>query len=187
VTTARLTRLTLVSHGMTAALRATRFPLEEPLEARALDVARAARLRLPDQAVADASARCGQTAAALGLDAVVDDRLADLDTGRWSGLGFDEVDPAGLTAWNTDPAAAPHGGESVLGLVERVRAWLVERPVGRTVAVTVTHPAVIRAVLVTALAAEPASFWRVDVPPLCSTSLHGRGGRWTLRHVNRPL
>jgi len=178
-------RLTLVSHGSTAALRAARFPLDEPLEARALDVARAARLRLPDHAVADASTRCRQTAAALGVDAVVDVRLADLDTGRWRGLGLDEVDPDELAAWTTDPAAAPHGGESVLGLVERVRGWLAQLPVGRTVAVT--HPAVVRAVLVTALAADPVSFWRVDVPPLSTTSLHGRCGRWTLRHVNRPL
>lgn len=178
-------RLTLVSHGATAALRAARFPLDEPLEAGALDVARAAGVRPPDYARTDASTRCRQTAAALGLDAADDERLADLDTGRWRGLGLDEVDLAELAAWTTDPATAPHGGESVLALVERVRGWLAERPVGRTVAVT--HPAVVRAVLVTALAADPASFWRIDVPPLTTTSLHGLGGRWTLRHVNRLL
>jgi len=178
-------RLTLVSHGATAALRAARFPLDEPLEARALDAARASNLRPPDHALSDSSARCRQTAAALGLDAAVDDRLTDLDTGRWRGLGLDEVDPAELAVWTTDPAAAPHGGETVLALVERVRGWLAELPAGRTAAVT--HPAVVRAGLVAALAADPASFWRIDVPPLCSTSLHGRGGRWTLRHVNRPL
>jgi len=99
-------RLTLVSHGATAALRAARFPLDEPLEARALDAARSSNLRPPDHALSDSSARCRQTAAALGLDAAVDDRLTDLDTGRWSGLGLDEVDPAGLTAWNTIPL--PH-------------------------------------------------------------------------------
>jgi broad specificity phosphatase PhoE len=180
-----ITRLTVVSHGMTAALRAARFPLDESVEARALDAARAVNLPAPDHAVTDGSARCQQTADALGLHVAVDDRLADLDTGRWRGLGLDEVDPADLAAWTTDPAAALHGGETVLALLERMRSWLAEQPVGRTVAVT--HPAVIRAVLVTALAADLASFWRIDVTPLSTTSLHGQGGRWTLRHVNRPL
>ena len=178
-------RLTLVSHGSTAALRAARFPLDEHVEPRALDAARAVSLRPPDYASVDASNRCRETAEALGLDAVTDNRLADLDTGRWRGLELDEADPGDLAAWMTNPAAAPHGGESILALLERVSAWLVERPAGRTVAVT--HPAVVRAVLLTALAADPVSFWRVDVPPLTTTSLHGSNGRWTVRHVNRPL
>lgn len=178
-------RLTLVSHGATAALRAARFPLDEPLEARAQEAARTCGLRPPDHACTDSSARCRQTAAALGLDALVEEELADLDTRAWRGLALDEVDPAELAEWATDPAATPHGGESVLALLARVRGWLTELPDGRTVAVT--HPAVIRAVLVTALAADPPTFWRIDVPPLTTTSLHGRTGRWTLRHVNRPL
>lgn len=179
------TRLTLLSHGMTAALRTARFPLDEPLEARALHAARTVTLRTPDHALTDASTRCRQTADALGLDTVVDARLADLDTGRWRGLGLDAMDPAELGAWTTDPSAAPHGGESVLNLLERVRSWLRALPDGRTTAVT--HPAVVRAVLVNIMAADPVSFWRIDVPPLSSTSLHGHGGRWTLRHVNREL
>ena len=150
-----------------------------------MDAVRAVSLRPPDHALVDASNRCRETAEALGLDAVADHRLADLDTGRWRGLEIDEVDPADLAAWMTVPAAAPHGGESILALLVRVSAWLVERPTGRTVAVT--HPAVVRAVLLTALAADPVSFWRVDVPPLTTTSLHGSNGRWTVRHVNRPL
>lgn len=171
---------------MTAALRAARFPLDEPLEAGALDAARAGTLPAAfDYALTDGSTRCRQTADALGLHAVVDAQLADLHTGSWRGLGLDEVDTADLAVWTTDPGAAPHGGESVLALVERVGRWLAEQPAGRTVAVT--HPAVIRAVLVTALVADPISFWRIDIPPLHTTLVHGHGGRWTLRHVNRPL
>ena len=179
------TRLTLISHGMTTALRAARFPDDEPVEAGALGTARVVVLRPHDHAVTDGSARCRQTADALGLHPVVDLRLADLDTGRWRGRGLDEVDPADLAVWTSDAAAAPHGGESVLALLERVQGWLAERPPGRTVAVT--HPAVTRAALVTALAADPTSFWRIDIPPLNTTLLHGHDGRWTLRHVNRPL
>jgi broad specificity phosphatase PhoE len=52
--------------------------------------------------------------------------------------------------------------------------------------VAVTHPAVVRAVLVTALRSPAEVFWRIDVPPLTATTLRRRGG-WTLRHACRPL
>jgi len=182
-------RLVLVSHGMTAALRAARFPADEPLEDHALEAVRAAagRLRPPDRALCDGTARTMQTAHALGLSPTVEPALADLDVGRWRGLALDQVPPAELQAWTTDPAAAPHGGESVDGLLGRAAGWLSEVAAdpGRTVAIT--HPAVIRAVLVTALGAERTAFWRIDVPPLTATSLHGRSGRWTLRHANAVL
>ena len=44
-----------------------------------------------------------------------------------------------------------------------------------------THPAVIRAALVTVLDAPPIAFWRIDVPPLTRMWLTGRGGIWKLR------
>ena len=92
-----------------------------------------------------------------------------------------------LTAWTSNPSSAPHGGESILGLVDRVRGWLdtaAELP-GRTIAIT--HPAVIRAALIVALNASPASFWRIDVPPLTATTLHAQARGWTLRYTCLPL
>jgi broad specificity phosphatase PhoE len=50
---------------------------------------------------------------------------------------------------------------------------------GRTIAVT--HPAVIRAVILIALAAPSKSFWRIDIAPASCTVLHFRGTAWTLR------
>ena len=50
---------------------------------------------------------------------------------------------------------------------------------GRVVAVT--HPAVIRAAIVHALGAPPASLWRIDVEPLSLTRLHHGSGGWSLR------
>ena len=48
----------------------------------------------------------------------------------------------------------------------------------------VTHPAVIRAVILIALDAPPKSFWRIDIAPASRTVLHFRG-RWTLRWGQR--
>lgn len=182
-----IVRLTLISHGMTSALRAARFPSDEPLEARALTMARSVSLRPPHRALHDDTARTEQTAGALGLDATVDPGLADLDVGRWRGRSVGELSPDALQAWAADPSAAPHGGESIEDLLARVARWLTTAAtvVGSTVAVT--HPAVIRAVLITALQAAPTAFWRIDTPPLTATSLHARNGRWTLRYVNSAL
>ena len=126
-------------------------------------------------------ARARQTAELLGLTAHVDARLADLDCGRWRGSGLDEVQPDQLTRWLTEPDSAPHGGESIVELIARVRGWLADvgRTPGRTVAFT--HPAVIRAAILIALDAPPKSFWRIDIAPASRTTLHFRGMVWTLR------
>lgn len=181
-------RLTLISHGMTSALRAARFPDDEPLEARALAMARAVSLRPAHRALRDATARTEQTTVALGLDAAVDPALADLDVGRWRGKSLDELPPGELQAWADDPSVVVHGGESIEDLLARVSRWLTTAAtVAGTTTVAVTHPAVIRAVLIIVLQAAPTSFWRIDTPPLTATSLHARNGCWTLRYANSAL
>ena len=82
------------------------------------------------------------------------------------------------------PLRPPHGGESVNGLLQRVDGWLqqVTALPGRTVAVT--HPAVVRAVLITTLRADASSFWRVDIGPLSATKLRWRAPSWTFQQVN---
>jgi broad specificity phosphatase PhoE len=182
-------RLTLICHGMTGAVRSARLPDDEPLEELALEAARAAapRLRPPDRAWCDGTVRTAQTARALGVDPTVHGALADLDVGRWRGLTLDEVPPAELRVWTTDTTAAPHGGESIEHLLGRVARWMSETATlpGRTTAIT--HPAVIRAAVVAALNADHTAFWRIDVPPLTTTSLHCRNGRWTLRHASAGI
>ncbi|WP_033400185.1 histidine phosphatase family protein [Actinokineospora enzanensis] len=180
-------RVVLICHGATAATRTAAFPADEPLTEAALrDAAAGPDLGRVDRALRGPMLRCAQTAAALGLAADPDERLRDNDYGRWRGRTLDEVataEPDAVTRWLTDPGSAPHGGESVVELVERVGRWLDERPadVGHTVAVTA--PAVVKAALVHALAAGPASFWRIDVGPLARAVLRGGPGRWTLRWI----
>ncbi|HVK26011.1 MAG TPA: histidine phosphatase family protein [Actinokineospora sp.] len=174
--------LTVVSHAATAATRLAAFPDDEPVERPGAEGGLSA-----DVAVRGPESRCAQTAAALGLSAESDDRLRDCDYGRWRGRTLDDVaaaEPDAVAVWLTDPAAAPHGGESLLDLLDRVGGWLDAPPDGRRTA-AVTHPAVAKAMIVRALGAEPSAFWRIDIAPLSRTILRGEPGRWTLRWLTK--
>ncbi|TWH67167.1 broad specificity phosphatase PhoE [Micromonospora olivasterospora] len=185
-------RLILISHAPTAATRSPAFPRDEPLDAHGLADATALAGALPraDDVRCGPALRCTQTATALGLTPAVDEGLRDGELGRWAGRTLDDVaadEPNAVAAWLTDPAAAPHGGESLHDLLDRTGGWLRAVPdKGRTV-IAVTHPMVIRALVVNAIAATPASFWRIDIAPLTKTVLRGGAGRWTLRATASPL
>lgn len=146
--------------------------------------------RRHDVAVCSPARRCVQTAAALGLDSTVDIQLRDCDFGQWQGRLLDEVtaaDPDGVESWLTDPAAAPHGGESIHDLLVRAGRWLHAHPSGPGTTIAVTHPAVVRAIVVAALMAGPAAFWRIDVAPLTQTTLSGGDTRWNVAILGLPL
>ncbi|HZZ06207.1 histidine phosphatase family protein [Paraburkholderia sp.] len=124
-------RLLLISHASTAAMRAARFPADDPLDARGLAEAGTARARLsiPDDAAVFVSpAVCARdTASALGLSAAVHRGLADVDYGQWHGRRLADLAveaPQELAAWTHDPDAAAHGGESFTQLVKRIGKWL---------------------------------------------------------------
>ncbi len=110
-------RLTLISHAATAAVRAAAFPLDEGIdEAGKSDAQALASSFRPFRAVwTSPMKRAIETAAALNLDAEVDPALSDINLGRWAGRTFGEVEakePEDISRWLTDPASAPHGGES---------------------------------------------------------------------------
>ncbi|MBP8536552.1 histidine phosphatase family protein [Streptomyces sp. MK37H] len=205
-------RITLVAPAVNAALRQVRFD-DAPPDAAGLRRASAAAAALPhhDMAFTAPSERCRGTAAALGLDAAVTPELGDLDVGRWRGRSLDEVGqeaPEEVAGWLSDPAAAPHGGETLLELVERIGVWLEARredpapaapargtcredpappaPARGARLLAVVEPAVVRAALVHALGLPTPTFWRLDVAPLTATELSGRAGRWNLR-CGHPL
>ncbi|MFB7377159.1 histidine phosphatase family protein, partial [Kitasatospora purpeofusca] len=132
------------------------------------------------------SARCRRTAEELGLaDAVAQPELRGCAAGRWRGRTLDEVaaeEPEALMAWLADPAAAPHGGESVRQLCARVAGWLDGTAAGLTGRVlVVAEPDAVRAAAVHALGVPDQVFRRLDVPPLAVVELTGRAGRWNLR------
>lgn len=179
----KVVRLTLVSHAMTDAMAAARFPADEPLNNLGRRQAEAVGAEL-DRGVRHLTAperRAHQTADLLGLDAATDPLLADLNCVGWQGKRVQDVPPGDLTVWLTDPTGAPHGGESITDLMQRVARWLNSLAENASPTVAVTHPAVIRAAILVALDVAPKSFWRMDIAPVSQTTLHHRGGCWTLR------
>nr|WP_269808014.1 histidine phosphatase family protein [Pseudomonas agronomica] len=158
-------------HGRTAAQKAVRFGLDEPLDADWLakrpGIGR--EYRNVRRLLCGPELRTRQTAALLGHEPQPIQALADCDFGQWRGLSVDELlktQPQLLQAWRDDPDAAPHGGESVSRLCRRVGDWLatLENIPGHYLAVT--HPFVIRAALVNVLGCPMATLNRIDIEPL---------------------
>ncbi|MCK9895281.1 histidine phosphatase family protein [Frankia sp. AgB32] len=200
--------MAIVSVAPTPALRAARFADDEGLDAdglrRAASASRAlAAGALPRRArvLVDGSMRARQTARALGLGALageagvqVDPALRDLDVGAWRGRDLAELSLDELRRWHEEPDMVPPGGESRIDLCARVEAWLGEIGEAEHV-IAVSHPAVVRAVLLHALGCPQEVFWRIDVAPLTATLLHrpaaggnpGSPTHWTLTHACRPL
>lgn len=178
-------RLKLVCHGSTAALRRAAFAGDEPLDEIGLreTAALANRLGHAGRYLASPALAARQTAECLQFSAKDDSLLRDCAYGRWTGRSFADVqaqEPEAAARWLRDPAAAPHGGESIADVLKRTAAWLDAQAeyAGETVAVT--HAAVIRAAVIHAIGAPPQAFWRIDIAPLSLTALSGRGGRWNL-------
>lgn len=180
------TRVLLVSHAATPAMRQGRFPADDRLDARGIADAEAWRERLPstnDAVALSSPAACArETAHALGLAARITPELAETDYGQWRGRRLAELAeeaPHELAAWSRDPRAAPHGGESFAETLARVGCWLDS--LGETSSVVaITHASVIRAALIHALDASPASFTRIEVAPLSVVEIRrsARGWAW---------
>ncbi|MCX4850812.1 histidine phosphatase family protein [Streptomyces sp. NBC_00893] len=180
----------LISPALNAALREARFDGDAPLDAAGIRRAGAVAAGVPeaDRYLRGPSERCAGTADALGLRAGPEPAVRGWDMGRWSGRRLATVsaaEPEAVSAWLTDPSAAPHGGESLFELRARAGRWLEALEssadgAGRRV-LAVVEPAVVRAVIVGALALPVEAFWRLDVAPLTLTALSGRSGRWNLR------
>ncbi len=129
-------------------------------------------------------ARCARDAAqALGFDeARHEDRIAEVDYGRWQGRSLKDLaneEPEALAAWCRDPRAAPHGGESFCDVAARVAGWL-EQLDGPAEVVAVSHAAVLRAAIVHALDGPPSAFSRIEIAPLSWIELRrsARGWSW---------
>jgi broad specificity phosphatase PhoE len=184
------TYLRLLCHAATAAVRTSAFPADEPIDSQARQKLASLPFRLShaDRCWTSPALRARQTAQGLQLDAAVEPMLRDCDYGRWAGRAFDDVqakEPDAIAEWLRDPTSAPHGGESIVALIERVAAWLdreSETP-GRILAIT--HASIIRAAIVHAIDAPAHSFWRIDIAPLSLTRLSGAHSRWTLAAIAR--
>jgi broad specificity phosphatase PhoE len=183
------TRLKLLCHASTSAVRTSTFPADEPLDdhGRQKLAAFPDSLRHNDRCFTSPALRARQTAEALGLAAMVDLALRDCDYGQWTGRTFEEVqaqEPQAMADWIGNPDATPHGGESIAALITRVSSWLDAQSATPGSVVAVTHASVMRAAIVCALKAPPRSFWHIDIAPLSLVRLSGHGGRWTLASIS---
>ncbi len=101
----------------------------------------------------------------LGLEPVVDDRIREIDHGRWSGLLVEEVKkrfPEEFETWIKEPQKAKfEGGESLRDVFLRVKEFLEEvkeNHRGQTVGV-VSHTVPIRCMLCALLDVGLSKFW----------------------------
>ena len=130
---------------------------------------------------------CQATAARLGGPAEAIHELRECDFGTWSGKALAagaSQDPSGLDAWLRDPHAAPHGGESLAVLINRVGRVLDNQqwPDGRSVAVVT--PLVARALLVHALGSAPSVIFRIDIGPLGRILIARSNRDWRLQELS---
>ena len=173
-------QLTLISHAATEAQRLGRFHADadgvEDTTGQPLALAQDSNI------LTGPELRAMQTAGRSGLRSTVEPALRDCDFGRWKGGSLKALqrdEPALLQAWLTDPHCAPHGGESIADVSQRVALWLdgFNRP-GHWVAVT--HPMIVRAALMHVMQCPLAVFHRIDVQPLSQLHL-GYYGTWRVR------
>jgi broad specificity phosphatase PhoE len=182
-------RLYLLAHAPTLAQRQFRFPADEGIEP--VDPARIEQLRVRigrcDAVWRGPERRTEETAASLGVDAAPCDDLRAWSAGSWAGQSVASVaehEPDGFRAWRTDPDATPNGGESLRALTERVAGWLDGQATSDRRSLVIADPTVIRAAILHVLAADPGTFWRLDVPPLSLSIVQHAQGEWRLRSLN---
>lgn len=96
--------------------------------------------------------RCLRLAQAIAarrdLEVTVDTRVIEMDFGRWERTPWEVIPRDQIDAWRDDfMGAAPHGGESVRQLANRVEAALTDAVSRAAPVLVVTHAGVIKAAL----------------------------------------
>ena len=141
--------------------------------------------------------RCRRTveplAAALGLEPVVDERLAEVDYGEWTGRKIGELVKEPLwTVVQAHPSAAVFpGGEGLAQVQARAVAAvrehdrrLAEEHGGDALWVACTHGDVIKAVLADALGMHLDGFQRITADPASMSVIRYTALRPFVLHVN---
>ena len=178
-------RLHLLCVASTSSIRSASFPSNDPLDAQGRKALEAFAGALPrfDKTWSSPDVSAVQTAEILGFHPETDPMLRDCDFGRWAGQSLADVqrtEPDALAIWLRDPTAAPHGGESFVDVINRVQAWMDGLLLTSGSVLTITHPTIIRAAIVSALGAGPHALRHIDIAPLSRARLSSDGRRWTL-------
>lgn len=176
------TRLTLICHARTVAQKLASFPTNESVEnSQYTSDTLAMRFASASRLLCGPELRTQQTAGWFGDQPQIDQALRDCDWGRWHGQSIKDLqqtEAGALQAWISDPHAAPHGGESMAQLSERVQAWLLSLQGTPGHVVAITHPFVIRAALMQVVQGTVSN--AIDIEPLAAVDLRFNG-IWRLR------
>jgi alpha-ribazole phosphatase len=169
----------LIRHGRTAWHAEGRYcgtadvPLDEIGRQQAERVAGALAARDIAAVYSSPLSRCLElaegVAAAKGLEVVVDQRLREIDLGRWDGQTYKEIverDGAMLGRWTQDPTSVTiPGGESLNDVQDRAMDWLLEAAASHPDAVIVasSHGGPIRAMLAAVIGMPLANIFKLTV------------------------
>lgn len=185
-------RLILLSPPPRPGKREPRFPPEPSRDAGPLTVgpALADALRRVDAGWSAPGLRFTDVAPARLPHATPVTALAEVDLGRWAGRLLSDVvaeEPAAVAAWTADPAACPHGGESLAAVVARVGDWLDTLHGHRGTGAAIVTPLVLRACVLHGLGAGPQVLRHLDLEPGTWADLRSDGRRWAIRAAGVPI
>jgi broad specificity phosphatase PhoE len=125
-----------------------------------------------------------------GLDVTVDERLREIDLGRWDGESYSEIiekDGEILKKWTTDPASVTvPGGESLRAVQERSMQWFAQaaadNPAGTVLASS--HGGPIRAILAAVIGLPISRIFRLQVDLASISIVNYRGEFSNLELLN---
>jgi alpha-ribazole phosphatase len=183
------TNLWLIRHAPVDGPRGVIHGPDAPADVGETAALAALRAKLPAAAFAVCSParRTRETAASLGLNAIVNAAFREQDFGAWTGRRHNDLaaEPgAAYQAFWTSPASnRPPGGESFVDQIERAKAGLALMPAGDVV--LVVHSGTVRAVLAIALDLAPVSALRFVIDPLSLTRIDRIASGWRVIAVNQ--
>jgi len=127
-------------------------------------------------------------AAGHGLEVEVDERLIELDYGRWDGLRLAEVSPDDWAVWRDDPEFAPPGGERLSAVTARVESFCTDVLTDDLV-VAVSHVSPIKAAVCSALRIDERATWRMqlDVASVTRIGRRADGGAYLIAFNDASL
>ena len=184
--------LIVVRHGQTEAnaaghlLGRSDVPLTELGRRQAESVAVALRELDVAQVVSSPLRRARETADALGLPVVVDDRWIELDYGEFEGRPISGVPAEDWARWRHDLEFAPPGGESLAALGRRVRAACddLAQLAREQHVIVVSHVSPVKAAMAWALGVSDEISWRSYVAVASIMRIGFGGSGPSLRSFN---
>lgn len=189
-----MSRIILVRHGRTAWHAEGRYAgtADVPLDGVGTEQAQRAAELLADTKIdciySSPLSRCRELAKAVaegrGLEVELDDRIKEIDLGRWDGETYKEIfekDGEILKKWTGDPTSVTiPGGESLTDVQERAMEWFTEaanlRPEGTILAAG--HGGPIRAIVAAVIGLPLGRIFRLTVD-LASVSILNYKGEFS--------